>query len=248
MKQFILIFSTVFLFFGCTKPGQCVESTGAATSKDFDLTGFQKIIVYPGISLVVSQGPEYKVEVRTGENLIDNIEVKMTGDMLSLKDNTTCNWVREYGQTTVYVTAPNLTEIHSKTEKNIISDGLITFPNLQLIAMDLYDGYPGSGTGDYIFNVSNTNLTIINNGVSRFTITGNTNQLSISVYEGNGIIDTQNLLANNVSLYHRGSNDLTVHPISTITGDLFNIGNVLSFARPPVNTVVEHYHGRLIFN
>lgn len=248
MKKILLIAITFILFQSCNRPTDCVESSGDLTSKEFEFAGFEKIIVYNGISLVIKQGPEYKVEVRTGANLIDGIEVVQSGDMLTLRDNTTCNWVRQYGQTTVYITAPNLTEIYSKTEKNITSDGILTFPSLRLFSIDSYDGYDGAGTGDYIMQVNNNILTIDSNNVSRFTISGQTNQFYIHVWEANGILDTQNLVATNIYIYHRGSNNMTVHPTNSIAGDIYNIGNVISVTRPPITNVIEHYQGRLIYN
>lgn len=248
MKISSILGSLFLLLVACSKPSDCVESTGVPTSKQFELSGFEKIIVNKGIGLVVTQGPDYKVEVRTGANLIDNIDIKLDGDKLILKDNTRCNWVREYGQTVVYVTAPNLTEIYSKTEKNIVSSGTISFPSLRLVSMDLYDGYSGVGIGDYVFEVNNQNITLDTNGLSRFTITGQTNSLHINVFEAGGIVDTQNLLANSIFLYHRGSNDLSVHPLNSIMGDIYNIGNVYSFSKPPIAQVVAHYHGKIIYN
>jgi len=248
MRKIVLILSVVFLFLGCDQPGDCVKSTGVMTSKVVDVPLFEKVIVYKGIALVISQGPEFKVEVRTGENLIDDIEVKVTDKTLTLQDNTTCNWVREYGETTIYIMAPNLTDIYSKTEKNIVSQGIITFPNLRLVAMDLYDTYPGTGTGDYIFEVDNENLILECNTLSKFTLTGKTNNLGISVYESGSIIDTRNLTSKNIHLYHRGSNNMYVRPVEAITGDIYNIGNVISQSHPPVVNVVEHYKGKMIFN
>jgi len=248
MKKIILIAITFFLFQSCNRPTDCIESSGALTSKEFDFADFERVIVYTGISVVIAQGPDYKVEVRTGANLIGDIEITQSGNMLTLRDNTSCNWVRQYGQTTVYITAPNLTEIYSKTEKSITSNGVLTFPNLWLISMDNYDGFGGAGTGDFIMQVNNSSLTIDSNNVSRFTISGQTNQFNIHIWEANGILNAENLIATNIQIYHRGSNNITVHPTNSISGDIYNIGNVISVTRPPIANVIEHYHGRLIYN
>ena len=119
MKKIILLIGLIFISISCSKPGECIESTGSIITKDFTVADFDKIIVHQGLSLVITEGPIYKVEVQTGENLMSNIEVSVDGGVLTLKDNTTCNWVREYGNTVVYVTAPNITELHSKTERII---------------------------------------------------------------------------------------------------------------------------------
>lgn len=231
----------------CEKPTDCFKSTGFITTKRIDVTPFDKIVVYSRIGLVVTEGPEYKVEVQSGVNLINDIEVLVSENQLTLRDNTTCNWVRDYGQTTVYVTTPKLTSIYSKTEQNISSNGILTFDNLTLTAIDNYDGQKGAGTGDFNLHVTNSTVTVNNNNVAGFNLIGRTKNLNISVYEGNGIIDANLLPADKITIYHRGSNDIKVHPINEITGGIFNVGNIIATNRPTSNTVQQHYTGRLLF-
>ena len=248
MKNILIVFGFLFLFAGCSKPSDCVESTGDMITKEFVIpaeVNFDKIIVYKGIALVVTEGPEYKVEVKTGENLIDNIEVKIVGDLLSLKDNTTCNWVREYGQTTVYVTAPHIMELHSKTEKTISSNGVLTNNILRLFSIDLTDG---AGTGDFNIQVNNGQTVIENNNVSRYYISGQTNELLLNFYDGNGRFMGENLSAKSINVYHRGSNDMIVKPTESITGKMVSTGNVILKNTPPIVDVQELYHGHVIYN
>lgn len=249
MKKILPIIVLLILILGCSKPGDCVESTGDIITKEFavpDNTNFDKIIVYPGIALVVAEGP-YKVEVKTGENLIDNIEVKIDADthFLSLKDKTTCNWVREYGQTTVYVTAPNIIELHSKTEKTISSNGVLTFPILRLFSMDLTDG---AGTGDFNIQVNNGQMVVENNNVSRYYISGQTNELLLDFYDGNGRFEGENLSAKEIKVFHRGSNDMIVKPVDKIWGKMVSTGNIIIKNSHPLNLVEELYQGRVIYN
>ena len=247
MKYIFAIAFLFILFPSCEKPGDCVKSAGKTAVKDYDGLVFSKIIVHKGISLIITQGPEFHVQVQTGENLINDIEVNVVNDMLVLEDKTVCNWVRDYGKTMVYVTAPNLTDIYSKTELQIASNGLLTYSNLHLISMDSEDGFDGAGTGDFYLQLNNQHLIIENNNVSRYYIAGHTQNLQLKFYEAGGIFYGQELRAENIDLYHRGSNDLYVHPIQSIAGDLYNVGNVISVNRPPLVNVTEHYHGRLIF-
>ena len=165
MKKITILLFSLYVVLGCSKPSECIEATGTIISKDFPVNAFDKIIIYSGISLVITQGPLASVEVQTGENLIENIEVKVENGFLSVKDNTTCNWVREYGNTTVFVTSPYISEIHSKTEKNISSNGVLTYPTLKLISTDLSDG---AGTSDFYLNVNNYQIVVENNNVSRY--------------------------------------------------------------------------------
>jgi hypothetical protein len=242
-----IIFLTGFLFFvlGCSKPSECIETTGAIITRDFSVNAFNKIIVYPGISLVITQGPVASVLVQTGENLIANIDVKVENGLLSIKDNTSCNWVRDYGITTVLVTSPNLTEITSKTEKNITSNGVLTYPILSLISTDLSDG---AGTGDFYLNINNSQLVIENNNVSRYFILGSTNSLKVNFYEGNGRFIGDNLSAKEVEIFHRGTNDIVVKSLEKITGKLYSTGNLILKNTPPIVDVQQYYQGRVIYN
>ena len=248
MKKAVILIFFLSLFISCEKPSDCLKSSGVITSKVYEGLSFNKIIVHKGIALVITQGDNYKVEVKTGQNLINDIEVKVLDGLLSLEDNTTCNWVREYGETVVYVTTPTLTDVYCKTEKNITSNGVLTFPKLHLVSQDKLDGYTGAGTGDYILQLDTENLWIENNDVSRYFISGRVSTLAISFYEFGGIFHGENLQANNVSIYHRGYNDIFVNPIQSISGDIYNTGNIICTTRPPSVQVVEHYRGRLIFN
>jgi hypothetical protein len=245
MKKLFLFIVISSFFYNCEKPSDCLKSTGEMVVREIQVTPFETVFTYTGIGLVIKQGPEYKVEVKTGENLIDDIEVKVENNTLTLKDKTTCNWVRDYGQTIVYITAPNLTDIHSKTEQEIRSDGVLTYPIIRLYAMDLTDG---AGTGDFNFDIDNGQLVILNNNVSRFYISGNTQEALLNFYDGNGRLEAQNLTINVAKVFHRGSNDMIIKPIQSVEGDLYSTGNLILLNTPPSVNLTEHYQGRVIYN
>ncbi len=248
MKNFYLVLISIVLI-GCENPGDCIKSTGSIVAKEIEVEPFEYIRVYKGIGLVIKQGDEYKVEVRSGKNLIDDIQVLVRENTLFIKDKTTCNWVRDYGQTTVYITAPNLIEIRSKTEQRIISDGVLSYPLLRLIAMDKDgDGEEGAGTGDFFMELDCNQFVIENNNVANYYISGKTNDCFIGFYNGNGILRAENLEINQLSFYHRGFNDMHVNVSQSITGNLYATGNLILYTNPESVNVTQHYQGRLIYN
>lgn len=236
------------LFSGCSGTEDCVKSSGDFITKEVEVPQFNKIIVYNGIGLVITQGENYKVEIKTGSNLIDGISVTVSDEMLILKDNTTCNWARDYGKTTVYVTTPNLTEVYSKTEKTISSNGILKYPSLKFVSMNQFDTYEGTGTGDFVLDIDNENVVLETNNISHFKLSGKAKTLFVGVYDGNGVVDAQNLFANKINFYHRGTNKIVVHPINSLKGEIYSVGNVISVNKPPIVEVTEHYKGKLIFN
>ena len=249
MKKYLLYCVAVLLFIQCEKPIDCVKSSGPVKSKVFEGLTFTKLLVNKRIAVVITQGDQYKVEVKTGENLINDIEVTLSGDLLTLSDNTSCNWVRDYGETVVYITAPNITDIYSKTEQNITSNGVLTYPSLHLTLLDDNDGFSGTGTGDFHLQVSNDYVFVENNEVGRFFISGTTLILNINFAEGGGVFHGENLYANHIGFYHRGSNDLYIRPILSLEGDIYNVGDVNCYSRLPAENVNvrKHYRGSLIY-
>ena len=255
MKKIAFLLVVVINLVSCEKPSECVESTGEFVSREVYIDmptsndSIRKIYVEKGIELIVSQGPVFKVTIETGSNLINDIEVRREGKVLFLKDNTTCNWVREFGQTKVRVTTPKLEEIYSKTDRNISSDGILTFPTLKLYSFDSNaDRLEGAGTGDFYLSVNNDVLQIESNNVSRFYIAGSTQQANFFIWAGDTRIDANFLHADQIEVYHRGSNDMIVRPLNSIFGVINSTGNVILTQIPPSINVQQLYQGQLIFN
>jgi Putative auto-transporter adhesin, head GIN domain len=247
MKNFILFL--VIILVSCEKPSDCIESTGAIITKDFEVTPFTKIDIDKGVEVVITEGPEYKLQIKIGENQLDNINIRQDATTLNIKDNTTCNWVRDYGQTIAYITAPNIDEIYSKTDRNISSNGVLTFPSLKIIAVDKNgDGRNGAGTGDFHLQLDNNRFEIQINTMSRHYISGKTNEFQVGIYNGDGRVEAPNLIAKNIGIYHRGSNDIIVFPTESIKGKMVSTGNTILKNNPPIIQVEQFYQGVLIYN
>ena len=244
MKYKIVFFLLVFLLVSCGISEDCFKGNGNQVTQTFLLENFSKIKVYDGVGLVVKEGSNYEVKVVTSDNIIDDLEVRLDGDMLVVKDNSSCNIARDYRQTTVYVTAPNLTEIHSKTDQEIRSDGVLNYSDLKLFSIDISDG---AGTGNFRLVLNSTNFYVESNNVSNFYITGQTENLHVFFSWGNGIFYGENLVANTITFYHRGSNDVILFPINSISGDIYSTGNVVLKNNPIESpNVIQHFTGRLI--
>jgi hypothetical protein len=141
-----------------------------------------------------------------------------------------------------------LEEIYSKTDRNISSNGVLSFTNLTVLSLDKdADGESGAGTGDFILNINNSTLTIGNNNVSRFYLSGQTINANFNFYFGDGRIEAQNLIAQNVGVYHRGSNDMIVNPIQSVTGVLNSTGNLILKHVPLTVDLEVLYQGNVIY-
>ena len=249
----ITFFCCLILVTSCGISEDCFKGNGNQITQTFPLENFSKIKVYDGVGLVVKEGPNYEVKIKTSDNIIDDLEVRLDGDMLVVKDNSSCNIARDYGQTTVYVSIPDGTisplipelELHCKTEQKIQSDGVLHSPIVRLFAIG--DDGDGAGTGDFHINLDNGQFVVESNNVSNFYISGHCSEMLLNFYFGDGRFYGENLQVENIKLYHRGSNDMFVNPIQKIEGTIFATGNVVLKNVPPIVDVEEVFRGRLIY-
>jgi hypothetical protein len=225
----------------------CFQTAGNIIQQEIEVESFSKILVNRDITLIVKQAASTSVLVETGSNLINDVDVKVENNQLILTDNNTCNYVRDFGITKITVGTPVLTEIRTSTQYTISSQGVLSFEDLTLVSENF--NAPGLFTvGDFDLQVNSNNLNVLSNGLSSYDIRGTVNNLVIRFFAGDGRFEGENLLSQNVEVFHRGSNDMIVNPQQSITGSIVATGNVIAKNEPPIIEVEELFNGRLIFN
>lgn len=228
-------------------PKDCFEPAGKIVSQEIQVSAFDKILVGNEVSLIIKQGLEQEVIVKTGKNLMDQVSVKVTNGRLEIADNNTCNFVRDYAITKVIVTSPNIKEIRSNTARTIKSEGVLKFPVLFLLSEDFLD-YSLLNIGDFDLDVEMDNLIVRSNGNSQFTIRGKTNGLRVEFEAGSPRFNGKNLIVKKGYIIQKSTNDIIINPQNSLKAYIYTIGNVISYHMPPLIEVEEHYTGRLIFH
>jgi len=238
----------LFFVFACDSDSasDCFQTTGSIVQEEVDVTDFERILVNRDIELVIKQGDTQQVIIETGENLLNDVTAEVVGNQLILTDNNSCNFVRDFGITKVFVTTPNLTEIRCSTQFEIKSDGILDFEELNLLSEDFNapDTFP---VGDFKLELNIERLSIVSNNLSFFYLSGEVESMSVNFPSGDGRLEAEDLIAQSISIFHRGSNDMVVNPQQSITGRIFSTGNVISINEPPIVEVEELFNGRLIF-
>ncbi len=225
----------------------CLQSAGDLVREEILVPEFTKITVFEKVALVLSEGDTQKVELETGENLREEVSIAVEGDRLILRNENGCNLFREYGLTIVYVTSPNITEIRSSTGLPIKSDGILSYPSLTLLSESFVVPEAETTDGEFDLDLNTGSLSIVVNGIAYFNLRGATQDLNLNIAAGDSRIEAQELIAQTVSINHRGSNDMLVNPQESISGTIRGNGDVISFNRPENVDVQEIFNGRLIF-
>lgn len=248
MRKIIYILTLIF-FVACNREdaNDCFQTEGNTVQQEVVVSAFENILVNRDVELILEEGPQYKVTIKTGKNLLNDVSVIVVDNQLRLTDYNSCNYVRDYGITKIYVTAPNIKEIRNSSQYEVSSIGVLTFPELKLISEDF--NAPGNFTmGDFTLQIDSDKLSIVSNNISSFYINGTVNTLFVGFYSGAGRFEGDNLIAQNVEVFHRGSNDMVVNPQISLTGELRGTGNLISVNQPPTVNVEELYVGELIFD
>tara|TARA_R110002050_G_scaffold65841_2_gene142245 strand:- start:7821 stop:8669 length:849 start_codon:yes stop_codon:yes gene_type:complete len=249
VARYGMLLAMVILLVNCNSENapDCFQNAGDINREIVEVPNFTAITVYENVEMTLRQGSPLKVEVETGENLRNEVEVQVVDGRLLLRDTNDCNFTRKYGLTKVYVTAPNITEIRSSTGLDILSDGVLAFPSLTLISESFNDPDAGYTSGEFNLELDTQNLAIVSNGISYYNLRGKTINFNILFASGDSRLEAEALIAENVSFNHRGSNDMRLSPQESLKGILRGTGDVVSFNRPAVVEVEQMYKGELIF-
>ncbi|RAV29875.1 DUF2807 domain-containing protein [Sinomicrobium soli] len=243
----VLLYLVVLWLLSCNSEGSndCVKLAGDVVSREAGVTSFSAITVGEGVRMVIREDEEFSVVVETGKNLLDDIGVEVREGRLLLSNRATCNFFREYDNTVVYVSAPDITEIRSSTQFDIRSEGILTYPSLRIVSEDFGTDY--NNTGDFYLHLENSSISILFNNLSNCYLEGSTEKLDIYLAAGNSRVEAADLPADEVSFYHRSSNDIIVNPVRSLEGDIYSTGNVIAVNRPEQTEVHAHYRGELLF-
>lgn len=225
----------------------CFQNSGDLVRVQVDVPQFSQITVFENLNLVLKQGNGQKVEIESGEFLINEIFARVEGDRLLLRNENGCNLFRDHGLSTIYVTSPNIVEIRSSTGLSVSSDGALDYPNLSLVSESFNNPETQTTDGSFDLEVGSETLRIVANGIAFFQLRGATNNFAVDIAAGDSHVEAEALLAENVILDHRGSNDVFVNPRQRISGVIRGTGDVISLNRPLQVEVEELFNGRLIF-
>lgn len=249
-KRNTIGFIILCFFLSCNSENapDCLQNQGDLIRQEVILPSFDKITVFEKVALVLKQGPEQKIEIETGEFLLNEVSAVVDGDRLILRNENGCNLFRNYGITTVYVTAPNISEIRSSTGLLIRSDGVLAYPNLSLISESFNNPETETTDGSFDLDLATETVSIVVNGIAYFKLSGTTTDFNITIAAGDSRIEAENLVADNVVLNHRGTNDILTNPQVAVRGIIRGNGNVICFNRPEIIEVEAIFNGRLLFN
>lgn len=198
--------------------------------------------------LLIKQGAEQRILLQSGKNIIDKVKLTVQDSLLTARYDDGCNLARDYGVTQLTITSPHIRRIRNASIYDVVSEGLLTYPNLSLesttLSEDSGDFY---NSGGFSLNVDANGISILANGKALFKLTGKTNNLTVNFADKTARLEGGDLMAQHVEVFHRSANAMIVNPQQSLQGIITGTGDLISVNRPPEVSMDERFTGKLIF-
>jgi len=233
----LLLFSAIFFTSSCGKNG-CLKNAGAVKSAVRQLAAFNEIILYDKIDVVLTQDSVQQVKIESGENMIPNIETTVLDNVLTVRDNSSCKWVRDMNEKiTVYISLPGLHQIKYHGAGNIISTNTIKADEFTI------DSPEGLGVINLKLESRQTNILIRMNAAD-IILSGKSDRTSVYCAVS-GSVNLRDFVSDYVTIDHRSVRDSWVNAVTTLDARILYKGNLYYKGNPPWIDSVYNSSGRM---
>jgi len=232
-------FLLIPFFYSCEKG---IFNAGPPASKEIILTDtFNRIEIKNIFDIILIQDTINKAIIKCGENLISNVNINISDDVLWIDHSITYNWSREY-------------------EKIKINLHLKTIPAIyirQAVSISTIDTFK---TNDFIVIVWGSRFAEINacidanfcgiymslDDFGKYIIKGKSNSTDIHPC-GSGFVDCRDLVSENFSIWQRSIADAYINVTKELTVEYNGKGNIYYKGNPDtIINVNEPTQGKLI--
>jgi ABC-type uncharacterized transport system auxiliary subunit len=213
------------LLSGCyptTLGGTVVTGSGRTTTQDYDFSGFTRLQIGSAFEANVQAGDSYKVTVTVDDNLVQYLDVRVTGDTLRIGFKPMLSF--NFRNTTLRadVTMPDVEglELSGATRTRIAG-----FSNDKKVDVEV------SGASQLSGDISSAEMRIEASGASRAELSGTTGPLDARA-SGASSLRLQDLKSTDTRVDASGASNITVNPSGKLSGDASGASTVRYVGSP----------------
>ena len=241
MEKSALILSLIFCaisIVGCDTENaiDCFKKSGEVVEQEIQIDSFSSIEVYDETDIYLVNSDEQKVIIKAGKNLIPKIHLKVEGEILTITNDNTCNWIRSPENPGIYIFSNDISSIGIFDFANIISEETLILDKLSIFS---------DGTGNFEMNIDVDSLMVESVYISNFALSGNAGFMDLILTSDSRFI-AGNLLTDDIKIDHNGSNRVELNPIISLKGVLRSTGSLYYFHEPEILDVTVKGPGQLI--
>jgi hypothetical protein len=200
---------------------------------------FNLINLNDNVSLILTTDSMSPLVVEAGRNILGGISTTVENGQLTIGNNNTCNWLRDYSKPiNVYISAQKVWKIKYNGSGDVTTTGIL---KLDSLAVEVWGG---CGTIDLSLDVWQGSFSL-NMGTVDFRLRGVS--AITSVYSGDyGLYDGRNLKTGYTFITNKSSNDCYVWAINSLNATIQSIGNIYYSGTPASITTSVNGAGKVI--
>lgn len=239
------VFYLLFLvLIACSGEDSCFSPKGTEVTEKQLVYGFHTIDIPMNVTVEIIPSDEYKIEIHSFSNRINALSFLVKDSILTIKNEVNCSMLKSYETAFLKVYTPILKEIHSRTQFKVFSKDTLRFPELFL-----YSSIPNekSASTHFELKINNQKVTIEDNQVGYFDLSGKTAMLNIGFYGANSVLQAKALKAAHIKVYHRSNQNIHLFPITKLEGTIASVGHIFLYNKPDTLDVNRLYSGEIFF-
>lgn len=217
IKYLSLLVFGLFWLTSCDK--DCMTSTGTETTVERTVSDFKHIQVWDNVDVQITQATENRIQVKAGDNIIENIETSIQNGILKISNLNSCNWVRSYDKDiTVFIDVKDLYELEIHGTGEVSSNNTIVSDSLMLNVWD------AAGKVDLAIETQKSTIRY-HIGTADIFYSGTT-RLSYISSNSFGPVDARNLKSEQTYISSLGSNNNYVWATEILEATISSIGTI----------------------
>jgi hypothetical protein len=220
------IFSMLMIT-SCTgeQADDCFTNSGQQVTESRPAGIIEKIELWDNVNLVLIPGSSPQIIVEAGENIMDAVTTEITNGTLVIRNTMQCNWVRNFNkELTVFVTAPQLSEIRYEGSGDISTRSQLNLDSLQLSI------WGGAGSFNLDLNVTRLNLAQ-HYGTVDLHVSGRA-YITTIFSNSFGPFYCDSLVSNIIYIRNSGTNNCYVHPLHVLEAEITSVGDIYYSGNP----------------
>lgn len=232
MKNFVYI-SVVLVLLACDNETawDCIQKEGERGIFEVKIdTPVTRLKVFDDINLILHSSDEQRIELHTGENLLNDIEFVSDTGVVHVFNHNACRWTRSPNNIDLHFYSSDLTFIQKESYAKVWNEDTITHP-LTVITY---------GPGEVELTLNNSRISLQLYSLTNVKLAGKTNSLGCYVNTARDpILFAEELEAINVGITHDGFNRVYVNAVNRLRYRIWNSGDIVAVNEPNIIEEIE---------
>ena len=238
MKRSLLSALLIMLLVACKKP-TCFEDAGPLVTVERQTASFHRINLFDDVDVILTQDTIESIKVKAPKFIEPNISVQNENGVLTIKNNTTCSWLRNPSEKVeVYIGIKNLDYFEYSGSGNVSSSNTIKANAINF--------YSATGAGNIDISLEAKQVTAWVEYESADFIFKGKADICYCYANSRGTLQFEDFDVRHLVINYAGNRNTTVSATERIEAVVYHTGNVFYKGNPSNITTVYYSSGRLL--